>query len=97
MRKVKERYKLSKASATNGPQGTVSQKTQVSVSLLKKGIDRLYKNVVQFVDDLLLETLLTTAVENLHAVSHFKHEAFTALTYAQDFGTIYKESLKRTC
>ena len=45
--KVKERYQLSETSATNGPQpGTVSQKTQVSVSLLKKGIDRLYKNVM---------------------------------------------------
>ena len=98
--KVKERYQLSETSATNGPQGTVSQKTQVSVSLLKKGIERLYKNVVdinpQFVDDLLLETLLTTVVENLHAVSHLKHETFTVLTYAQDFGTICKESLKRT-
>ena len=44
--KVKERYQLSEMSATNGPQGTVSQKTQVSVSLLKKGIDRLYMNVI---------------------------------------------------
>lgn len=35
--KVKQRNKLSEASATNGPQGTVSQKTQVSVSWLKKG------------------------------------------------------------
>ena len=46
MSKVKERYQLSEMSATNGPQGTVSQKTQVSVSLLKKGIDRLYMNVI---------------------------------------------------
>ena len=91
---------MSETSATIGPQGTVSKRTQVSVSLLKKGIDKLYKNVMdvnpQFVDDLLLETLLTTKVENLHAVSHFKHETFTVLTYAQDFGTICKESLKRT-
>lgn len=36
---------LSETSTTNGPQGTVSQKTQVSVSLLKKGMDRLYMNV----------------------------------------------------
>ena len=61
---------------------------------------RLYKNVIyvnlQFADDMLLETLLTTQVENLHAVSLFKHETFTVLQYAQDFGTIVKESLKRT-
>ena len=50
----------------------------------------------QFVDDLLLETLLTTEVENLHAVSHLKHETFTVITYAHDFGTICKETLKRT-
>ena len=53
-------------------------------------MDRLYKNVMdvnpQFVDDLLLEKLLTTEVENLHAVSHFKLETFTVLTYAH--GTV---------
>lgn len=44
--KVKERYQLSETSATNDPQGTVSQKTQTSVSLLKKGSDRLYMDVM---------------------------------------------------
>ena len=34
-------------------------------------------------------------MENLHAVSHFKHETLSALNYSQDFGTIVKESLKR--
>ena len=36
-------------------------------------------------------------MENLHVVSHFntKH-SFSALYYAQDFGTTVKESLKRT-
>ena len=86
--KVKDRYQLSETSATNGPQETVSQKTQVSVSLLKKGMDRLYKKEMdvnpQLADDLLLETLLTTEAENLHAFSHFKHETFTVLTYAHD-------------
>ena len=48
-----------------------------------------------FVDLVELLTLLTTQVENLHAVSHFKHETFSALNYSQDFGTIEKESLKR--
>ena len=41
------------------------------------------------------KTLLTTIVENLHAVSHFKYEAFDALHYATDFGTMSKESSKR--
>ena len=39
----------------------------------------------QFADDMLLQTLLTTQVENLHAVSHLKHETFTVLQYAQGF------------
>ena len=98
--KVKERYQLSETSATNGRQGTVSEKTQLSVSLLKKGMDRLYRKVMDvdllFGDDLLLETLLTTEVENLHTVSHFKHKTLTVPTCAQDFGSICKESLKRT-
>ena len=54
--KGRERYQLSETSATNGPQATVSKETQVSVN-------RLYRNVMdvnpQFVDDPLLETLLT--------------------------------------
>ena len=45
-----------------------------------------------FPDDVELCALLTTVVENLHAVSHFKHETFTVLQYSQDFGTITKES-----
>ena len=66
----------------------------------EKRMDRLYMNVVdvnlEFADDILLETLLTTQVKNLYAVSHFKHETFTVLQYSQDFGTIVKESIKRT-
>ena len=41
------------------------------------------------------KTLLTTIVENLHAVSHFRDETFDTLQYATDFGTILKKSLKR--
>ena len=62
-------------------------------------MNRLIENISSinpsFVDLVELLTLLTTQVENLHAVSHFKHETFSALNYSQDFGTIVKESLKR--
>ena len=34
-------------------------------------------------------------VENLHAVSNFKHETLSVLQYAMDFGTVSKESFKR--
>ena len=41
------------------------------------------------------KTLLTTIVENLRALSHFKQETFDALRYATDFSSITKDSLKR--
>ena len=50
---------------------------------------RLHNNISSikndYLEDFELCTLLTTVVENLHAVSHFKHETFTALQYSQDF------------
>ena len=81
------------------PQGTVSQKTQISIELLLNGVKSLMSKVTtvnpNYKDAIDWKTLLTTIVENLHAVSHFKHEKFDALQYATDFGTISKESLKR--
>ena len=41
------------------------------------------------------EVCLTIQVENVHAVSHFKHPTCTLLEYARDFGNNMKESLKR--
>ena len=40
-----------------------------------------------------MKTLLATIVENLHAVSHFKHEIFDALQYATDFAGHYIEEI----
>lgn len=57
---------------------------------------RLQNNLKNINEDYLIRTLLTTIVENFHAVSHFKNWTFAALQYARDFGTIVKESLKRT-
>ena len=91
---------MKEAAATNGPEGTVLKKTQVSLELLEQGMARLQNNLKSINEDYLgdvdLRTLLTTIVENFHAVSHFKNETFTALQYARDFGIIAKESLKRT-
>jgi len=96
---VKQRYRMKETTATNGPEGTVSKKTQVSLNLLEQGMRRLHDSITtinkDFLNDVELCTFLTTVVENLHAVSHFKHETFTVLQYSQDFGTITKESLKR--
>ena len=76
---VKERFNLSRE--TNGPEGTVSKNTQDSLTLLRKGMNRLIENINSinplFIDHVELLTLLTTQVENLHAVSHLstKHSA----------------------
>ena len=95
---VKQHYNMKEAAATNGPEGTVSKKTQVLLELLEQGMARLQNNLKSINEDYLgdvdLRTLLTTIVENLHAVSHFKNKTFTASQYARDFGTIAKESLK---
>ena len=97
---VKQHYNMKEAAATNGPEGTVSKKAQVSLEHLWQGMARLQNNLKSINEDYLgdvdLRTLLTTIVESLHAVSHFKKETFTALQYARDFGTIAKELLKRT-
>ena len=77
----------------------MSHKTQVSLNLLEEGMHRLHNSIASinndYLQDIELSTLLTTVVENLHTVSHFKHETFTALQYSQDFRLITKESLKR--
>ena len=97
---VKQHYNMKEAAATNGPDGTVSKRRQVSLELLEQGMTRLQNNLKSinehYLGDVVLRTLLTTIVESLHEVSHFKNETFTALQYARDFDTIAKESLKRT-
>ena len=45
-------------------------------------------------EDIELCSLLIAVVENIRAVSHFKHETITALQYSQDFGMITKESVR---
>ena len=96
---VKETNIFKEDSTTNGLQGKVSQKTQTSIELLLNGVKSLMSKVTNvnpnYKDTMEWKTLLTTIVENLHAVSYFKHETFDALQYGTVFGTISKESLKR--
>ena len=77
----------------------MSRKTQQSVQLLLRGISLLLENIdavnLEYAKDIDWSTFFTYVVENLHAVSHFKHETFSVLQYAMDFGTISKKSLKR--
>ena len=84
-----------------GPEGTVSKKTQVSLELLEQGMARLQNNLKSINEDYLGDvevcTLLTTILKT------FKQSPTSKTTlsqlymqYAREFGTIAKESLKRT-
>ena len=95
--KVKEDNNPKETTTINSPQGTVSQKTQQSVQLLLRGVDRLLENIntlnPEFAKHINWCSLLTTIAENLHAVSHFKHETFSLLQYAMDFGLSQRSHL----
>ena len=88
---VKETNNLKEDSTTNGPQATVSQMTQTSIKLLLNGVQSLMSKVTNvnpnYEDTIDWKILLTTIVENLHAVLHFKHKTFDALQFATDFDT----------
>ena len=93
---VKETNNLKEDSTTNGPQGTMSQGTRTSIELLLNGVNSLVSKVTNvnpnYKDSIDWKTLLTTIVENLHAVSHFKHETFDALQYATDRSAVYQRN-----
>ena len=64
---------------------------------MENGLERLDKNidVLSPTFSIKPEVCLTIQVENVHAVSHFKHPTCTLLEYARDFGNNMKETLKR--
>ena len=84
-------------STTNGSQGTIAAKTAAPLSFLENDLERLDKNIDILSPRFFIkpEVCLTTQVEDVHAVSHFKHPTCTLLEYARDFGNNTKESLKR--
>lgn len=61
---VRETSNLKEDSTTNGPQGTVSEKTQASIELLLNGVKSLMSNVTNvnphYKDTIEWKTLLTT-------------------------------------
>ena len=88
---------LGNSKETNGPEGTVASKTIRSVNMINQGLTRLQSNIAKINPELTVnpEALLTVKVENLHAVSHFKHPSCMQLHYARDFATTALESAKR--
>ena len=83
---MKQRPSIKETTATNGPEGTVSHKIQVSLKLLEEGMRCLHNSIASinndYLEDIEMPTLLTIVVENLRVVSHFKDETFTALPYS---------------
>ena len=69
-------------SKTNGPEGTVASKT---INIAKINPELTVKP----------EAPLTVKIENLLAVSHFKHQICKQIHYARDFETTALESAKR--
>lgn len=81
---------------TNGPEGTISSKTRSSIHRMSSEMQIIQSRLTDFkLPTPELSTFLSNRVENLHAVSHFKHQTFSTLTYCQDFGKIAKECQKR--
>ena len=70
VKKVKVNHNLANKS-TNGPEGTISHQTQESIKLLEDGMEalnRIFKDFPNY--ELDISALLSTVVENLHAVLH---------------------------
>ena len=83
---------------TNGPEGTISAKTQVSVDLIVDSLAILLQNVQEINPDFVvdLQSCLTLKVEAFHSLHHHKNnELLHPLEYAKSFGNTVKESLKK--
>ena len=63
--------------------------------MINQGLARSQSNIAKINPTVNPETLLTVKVDNLHAVSHFKHPTCMQLHYARDFGATALESAKR--
>ena len=81
----------------NGPQGHVSARTVASVSMIEKGLQRLYTNLENFDYENTLNILscMTLDVENCHATVHVKQANMSMVEYCRSFGLAMKEAVKR--
>ena len=86
---------------TNGPQGTISNKTLKSVDLLRDGLSRLKANIATITggsdisENFNTVSLLSTNVEHIHATTHFKVITPSMLEHAMFLAAIIDESMKR--
>ena len=92
---AKELQSLKPESHCNGPQGTISEKSQLSTALLLYGLQKCNLHLEQFPNyRIATASLITSVVENLHAVSRLKKETFSAIEYARELPQIVRESHK---
>ncbi len=79
----------------NGPEGSVSSKTLVSIGILDWGLRQMRDNVTQFgYNSVNLLSCMTLDIEHLHSTVNFKHGTQTMLQYARSFSTSVKENIK---
>lgn len=92
---------LGTTKATDGPEGTLSNKSSKSLELMAQSLRKVETNIKDMSSypgypmNLNLQSLLTLNVENQHSVTHFKKEIFTLYEYAQIFGSSVEEGVKR--
>ena len=79
----------------NGPEGSVSAVTISSIKMLLRGLKKLKENCESFnYNEVNLLSCMTLSVENLHSTLNRKQGTQTLVSYAQDFATTIKQSIK---
>ena len=77
----------------------MSSKTLASLKMIKSELEFLNTTIQavkpQYCECVEMKSMLTIAVENIHAVSHFKSQTQTMLTYAMNLSNTVHEGLKR--
>ena len=75
----------------------MSARTVASVSMIEKGLQRLYTNLEKFdyENTLKLLSCMTLDVENCHATVHVKQANMSMAEYCRSFGLAMKEAVKR--
>lgn len=76
---------------TNGPEGTVANKTIESCNRLLKASEFVSPDATNAIK---LQSLFTLTVENLHATTKMKHPAISLQDYFRDFGKAMSESIQ---
>ena len=79
----------------NGPEGSVSAVTLCSINMLLWGLKKLKENCESFsYNEVNLLSCMALSVKNLHSAVNRKQGTQTLVSYAQNFATTIKESIK---